>query len=197
MATHTSRPGIGPLEYSRGPAGLRLWSLEQPPHSALYDDLVVADILLDGTDDLDRADLALVAEVLGGIDVHLEAALRFVHQALLDDPSFFGLAEADLGPYREGRAVDLPLGAPHLTFNAAGEEWLLRFAEGRLPVCEPYGLIVSFDGLRPVRVEDPDSFGDFEEWDEEEEFAEDEDTEDVGDTGDTDEDDEEEPDDEE
>ncbi|MFJ5117993.1 hypothetical protein [Kitasatospora sp. NPDC088548] len=55
---------------------------------------------------------------------------------------------AALGVTEEQAALD----APEVDVHTDG--WLLRFAEGGLPLCEPYGVGVVFEGLRPVRVED-------------------------------------------
>ena len=32
-------------------------------------------------------------------------------------------------------------------------QWLLRFAEGALDICEPFGIGVIFEGERPLRME--------------------------------------------
>ncbi|MEU3573790.1 hypothetical protein AB0E96_36030 [Kitasatospora sp. NPDC036755] len=152
MSSNVFRTGIGRLVLGRGPDGLRVWSVEQAPWSALYGAPVEAAILLDGTDDVDQADLALVGEVLGRIDHYLETGLRFVREALAADPAFFGLTAARSEPYLGLPVTDFPLDHPRLDFHV--DEWHLRFAEGRLPICDPYGLAVVFDGQRPLRVED-------------------------------------------
>jgi hypothetical protein len=146
------RSGIGRLRLERGPGDLRVWSVEQVPESALYGGLVEINLLLEGTDDIDAADLVLVGEVLGRLDHYLETGLRFVREALEADPEFFGLTEADTQSYRSVPDADFPLDAPQLNFYA--DEWHLRFAEGRLPICDPYGLVIVFNGQRPLRVED-------------------------------------------
>lgn len=145
------RPGIGRLTPRPAPAGLRMWTVDHPPTSALYDAPVDAQILLEHSDDLDRADLALIAEVLAGVDGILVAALRFVREALRGDPAFFGLTAAEAAPLLDGEVSGIPLESPQFVFH--DDSWLLRF-EGRLPVCDPYGLAVLFEGTRPVGLED-------------------------------------------
>ncbi|MGW2871818.1 hypothetical protein [Kitasatospora sp. NPDC001225] len=152
MPPNVFRNGIGRLLPSRGPDGLRVWSIDQAPRSTLYGAPVEATILLEDTDDLDRADLPLVAEVLGRIDHYLETALHFVREAVAADPALFGLTEAESQPYLRLPAADFPLDSPQLNFYL--DEWHLHFAEGRLPICDPYGLAVVFDGQQPLRVED-------------------------------------------
>ncbi|RGC67178.1 hypothetical protein C5N14_19920 [Micromonospora sp. MW-13] len=152
MTSTVSRPGIGPLIFDRGPGALRVWAAQRPPHSSLYSEPVEVNILLDGTDDLDRADLPLIVEVLGRVDHYLEAGLRFVHRTLLSDPALFGLTEAELDSYRDFRVEEFPLASPELNFYL--DEWHIRFADGRLPICHPYGLAVTFHRWTPVRVDD-------------------------------------------
>ncbi|MEV0679782.1 hypothetical protein AB0I60_24975 [Actinosynnema sp. NPDC050436] len=142
-------PGIGPLHHEHGPDGLSMWTVLEPPHSALYDAPVDAHVLVEGSDRLDGVDLDLVAAVLADVDAHVEAALRFAHAALLEDPAFFGWQDA--GPHRTFDAAAFPLGDPQLNFYPDG--WLMRFAEGGFPICEPYGLAVVFDRHAPVGVE--------------------------------------------
>ncbi|MFJ2781868.1 hypothetical protein [Kitasatospora sp. NPDC087315] len=152
MSSNVFRRGIGRLLFDRGPDELRVWSVAQVPRSTLYGAPVEANILLEGTDDIDQADLLLVGEVLGRLDHYLETGLRFVREALEADPAFFGLTEAESESYRGLPVADFPLDSPQLNFYI--DEWHLRFAEGRMPICDPYGLVIVFNGQRPLKVED-------------------------------------------
>ncbi|MFE2728701.1 hypothetical protein [Kitasatospora sp. NPDC059327] len=152
MSERVFHPGIGALLTVPGPDGLRILTPELPPVSSRYGAPVEVAILLERGDDLDRVDLALVAEVLGRVDHYLTLGLGFVRGAMEADPGFFGLTAAELARHRGPGPADVPLEAPQLTFYV--DTWHLRFAEGRLPICAPYGLAIVFDGHRPVRVED-------------------------------------------
>ena len=46
-----------------------------------------------------------------------------------------------------------PFELPQCTFYARDTQWLLRFAEGALDICEPFDIGVIFEGERPLRVE--------------------------------------------
>jgi hypothetical protein len=153
MVTTVSRPGIGSMTQEPGPEGSSVWTLARPGYSALYGELVAVSVVLEDADDLDGVDWDLVAEVRDNPDRYLDAALRFVHGEVLADPAAFGLTVADLDPYRGEFDVErLPLDLPRMTFYA-DHEWVLHFQSGRLPVCDPYGLIVLFDRRRPARPE--------------------------------------------
>jgi hypothetical protein len=153
MVTTVSRPGIGSMTLEPGPEGSSVWTLARPGYSALYKELVAVSVVLEDADDLDGVDWDLVAEVRDNPDRYLEAALRFVHGEVLADPAGFGLTVDDLDPYRREFDVErFPLDLPRMTFYA-DHEWVLHFQGGRLPVCDPYGLIVMFDRHRPARLE--------------------------------------------
>ena len=47
----------------------------------------------------------------------------------------------------------LPFSSPQCTFYAHDKQWLMRFAEGKLDICEPYGIGVIFDDERPLCLE--------------------------------------------
>ncbi|WP_199440186.1 hypothetical protein [Umezawaea beigongshangensis] len=148
----TSRPGVGDLVLERGPDELRVWHVATPPTSR-SGARVDVDVVLDGGEDLDAVDLALITEVLADVDAAVDAALEFVHESIQGHPDFFGVAGDDLAALRDASPAELPLHGPRLVFYA-GDEWLVVFTEGELPVCDPYGLGVAFDRRRPVRVED-------------------------------------------
>ena len=48
---------------------------------------------------------------------------------------------------------ELPFSSPQCTFYAGDKQWLMRFAEGELDICEPYGIGVIFEGEKPLRLE--------------------------------------------
>ena len=48
---------------------------------------------------------------------------------------------------------DLPFSSPQCTFYSRDKQWLMRFAEGALDICEPFGIGVIFEGEKPLRLE--------------------------------------------
>ncbi|MBE9862537.1 hypothetical protein G6W41_00070 [Campylobacter concisus] len=102
----------------------------------------------------DRADLddetTLLAErIASDIDRHVKEALTF-----LKDEFRRGrfLSEDELN-LLDVPVCDLPFSSPQCTFYAHDKQWLMRFAEGALDICEPYGVGVIFDGEKPLRLE--------------------------------------------
>ena len=95
----------------------------------------------------DRADLddetTLLAErIASDIDRHVKEALTF-----LKDEFRRGrfLSEDELN-LLDVPVCDLPFSSPQCTFYALVFVWLMRFAEGALDICEPFGVGVIFDG---------------------------------------------------
>lgn len=142
--------GIGKLAPQPGPDGENLWSPPAAISSRLFDAPVEVNVLLaDGR----SADTALIATVLGDLDHYLQRALRFLHAAMIADPASFGATPADVRRFERFDPATFPVDRPQFNFYD-GSEWLLRFAEGGLSICEPYGVAVVFVNHDPVRVED-------------------------------------------
>lgn len=115
-------------------------------------------------------DGTLVAHLLtpdeGPPDAHLlhrAAQLVTRGEALLDVAEAHLAAEVAAAPERFGWTADdvaaadqdgRPLATePAFTFGEA-ETWSIHFAEGRLPICEPYGVLVTMSEWEPTGVED-------------------------------------------
>ncbi|MFI5844047.1 hypothetical protein ACIA8K_30560 [Catenuloplanes sp. NPDC051500] len=136
------------------PDGIRCWGTEAPavPWAGGREVRIYVVRERDEPDFPDGLDQELIRDVVADLERYVHAALGYLRASLLSDPGFFGLTDDDVAAYEALEAHELPLSEPDLTFRT-GDEWDLRFAEGSLPICEPYGLIVTFDRDRPVRVE--------------------------------------------
>ncbi|MEV6072624.1 hypothetical protein AB0L82_39295 [Nocardia sp. NPDC052001] len=141
---------VGAFAAGPGPDGQTLWSAQGPVVSALYPNPVEVNILLGERESVDEE---LIAEVIRDIDRYLLSGLRFLHAALMADATAFGLDAGASEQFREFDPSTFPVDLPQLNFYADGE-WLLRFAEGALPICDPYGVGVTFEATEPVRLED-------------------------------------------
>ena len=102
----------------------------------------------------DRADVddetALLAErIAKDIDQHIKEALVFLKDELRRG-CFLNMDELKL---LDVPVCDLPFSSPQCTFYARDKQWLMRFAEGALDICEPYGIGVIFEGEKPLCLE--------------------------------------------
>ena len=98
------------------------------------------------TADVDDETILLAQRIARDIDRYVKDALVFLRDELklLDVP-----------------VCDLPFGLPQCTFYARDTQWLMRFAEGALDICEPFGIGVIFEGERPLRVENLELCGEY------------------------------------
>ena len=102
----------------------------------------------------DRADVddetTLLAErIASDIDRYVKEALTFLKDELRRG-RFLSKDELSL---LDVPVCELPFSAPQCTFYAHDRQWLMRFAEGELDICEPYGIGVIFEGEKPLRLE--------------------------------------------
>ena len=102
----------------------------------------------------DRADVddetTLLAErIASDIDRYVKEALTFLKDELRRG-RFLSKDELSL---LDVPVCELPFSAPQCTFYARDKQWLMRFAEGELDICEPYGVGVIFEGEKPLRLE--------------------------------------------
>jgi hypothetical protein len=148
-------PGLPAFEVLDAPRGIRCWGADAPAVRWAGGQGVRIYVVRerDEPDFPAGVDAGLIREVLADLDRYVHMALGYVRASLLTDPGFFGLSDDDVAAYEALEAHELPLSDPDLTFRT-GDEWDLRFAEGSMPICDPYGIIVTFDRDRPVRVED-------------------------------------------
>ena len=102
----------------------------------------------------DRADVndetTLLAErIASDIDRYIKEALAFLKDELRRG-RFLSKDEVKL---LDVPVCDLPFSSPQCTFYAGDKQWLMRFAEGELDICEPYGIGVIFEDEKPLCLE--------------------------------------------
>ncbi|MEU1300708.1 hypothetical protein [Streptomyces shenzhenensis] len=95
----------------------------------------------------EEATLHFAHEVVSRFDVLVDRALEYCRTRLRE--SHFGLTPEELSWLD---LPELPLGVPDATVWA-DRTWAIRFAESRLRLADPYGILVTFNGTRPVDVE--------------------------------------------
>lgn len=131
---------LGLLSPTQGPGNIFLWK------GTLN---VSFNIMLENTPDLQAVDIHFIREAAGNALSYVDKAIAFVRKDMLLRPDFYRITAEQAGEYAE---LDL-LATPEFNFYE-DKEWYIKFAEGVFPICEPYGLIVLFNGMVPVGVED-------------------------------------------
>ena len=97
----------------------------------------------------DDETILLAERIASDIDQHIKEALAFLKDELRRGRF---LSEDEL-KLLDVPVCDLPFSAPQCTFYAHDKQWLMRFAEGELDICEPYGIGVIFDEEKPLCLE--------------------------------------------
>jgi hypothetical protein len=125
-----------------------IWYAETELKSKIFDQVPFCLVGTDGAD-VDVETILLVQRIAQDIYRHIKDALTFLQDEL---------KQKCLLSKDELRALDvpvceLPFSSPQCTFYAQDKQWLMRFAEGALDICEPFGIGVIFEGEKPLRLE--------------------------------------------
>lgn len=125
-----------------------IWYTETGLKSEIFDQVPFCLVSTDGADVDDETTL-LAERIAQDIDRYIKEALGFLKDELRRGYSLnkdeFSLLDVPV--------CDLPFSSPQCTFYAHDKQWLMRFAEGALDICEPYGIGVIFEGERPLCLE--------------------------------------------
>ncbi|MER6528156.1 hypothetical protein [Streptomyces sp. NPDC001508] len=95
----------------------------------------------------EEATLHFAHDVVSRFDVFVEQALEYCRTRLREPR--FELTPEELSWLD---LPELPLAVPDATVWA-DRTWAIRFAESRLRLADPYGILVTFNGTQPVDVE--------------------------------------------
>ena len=125
-----------------------IWYGETELESAIFGQV---GFCLVSTDEADvGVETILLAErIASDIDRYVKEALIFLKDELRRGRF---LSEDELS-LLDVPVCKLPFSSPQCTFYAHDKQWLMRFAEGALDICEPYGIGVIFEGERPLCLE--------------------------------------------
>lgn len=98
---------------------------------------------------VDDETILLAERIAKDIDQYIKEALVFLKDELRREHC---LSDDEL-KLLDVPVCDLPFSSPQCTFYARDKQWLMRFAEGSLDICEPFGIGVIFEGEKPLRLE--------------------------------------------
>ena len=125
-----------------------IWYAETELKSEIFGQVVFCLVSADRADVDDETTL-LAEQIARDIDRHIKEALTFLKYELRRG-RFLNKDELSL---LDVPVCELPFSSPQCTFYAHDKQWLMRFAEGELDICEPYGIGVIFEGERPLCLE--------------------------------------------
>ena len=125
-----------------------IWYGETWLKSEIFGQVAFCLVSIDGAEADDEITL-LAERIASNIDRYVKEALVFLKDELRRG-RFLSKDELSL---LDVPVCELPFSSPQCTFYAGDKQWLMRFAEGELDICEPYGIGVIFEGERPLCLE--------------------------------------------
>ncbi len=125
-----------------------IWYAQTWLKSAIFGQVVFCLVSTDGADVDDETTL-LAEKIAQDIDRYIKEALIF----LKDELRRGRFLSKDKIKLLDVPVCELPFSSPQCTFYAGDKQWLMRFAEGELDICEPYGIGVIFEGEKPLCLE--------------------------------------------
>ncbi|ERJ30303.1 hypothetical protein UNSWCS_1893 [Campylobacter concisus UNSWCS] len=125
-----------------------IWYAETGQKSEIFGQVLFCLVSTDRADVDDETTL-LADRIASDIDQHIKEALIFLKDELRRG-CFLSKDELSL---LDAPVCDLPFSSPQCTFYAHDKQWLMRFAEGALDICEPYGIGVIFEDEKPLCLE--------------------------------------------
>ena len=125
-----------------------IWYAETGLKSEIFDQVAFCLVSTDRADVDDETTL-LAERIASDIDRYVKEALIFLKDELRQG-CFLSKDEIKL---LDAPVCELPFSSPQCTFYAGDKQWLMRFAEGELDICEPYGIGVIFEGEKPLYLE--------------------------------------------
>lgn len=125
-----------------------IWYGEMKLMSENFGQVLFCLVSTDGADVDDETTL-LAERIAQDIDRYIKESLAFLKDELRRG-RFLSKDELSL---LDVPVCDLPFSSPQCTFYARDKQWLMRFAEGALDICEPYGIGVIFEDEKPLCLE--------------------------------------------
>ena len=125
-----------------------IWYVETELKSEFFGQVAFCLVSTDGAD-VDDETILLAERIASDIDQHIKEAFAFLKDELRRG-RFLSKDELSL---LDVPVCELPFSSPQCTFYAHDKQWLMRFAEGELDICEPYGIGVIFEGEKPLCLE--------------------------------------------
>ena len=125
-----------------------IWYAEMKLESEIFDQVPFCLVSTDGAGADDETTL-LAERIASDIDRYVKEALAFLKDELRRG---YSLNKDELS-LLDVPVCELPFSSPQCTFYARDKQWLMRFSEGELDICEPYGIGVIFEGQKPLCLE--------------------------------------------
>ena len=78
--------------------------------------------------------------------------ILFIKKTLADNKEKYNIKENEYA-YLTFEIENFPIDLPELIFTENSNEWMVRFAEGKFEICDPYGILIVYNLEEPIRVD--------------------------------------------
>lgn len=148
--TYYSKFGL--LKIGEGPEDNFVWTIDIDVSTNIYSGRIPIYIF---TNDriIPNSLLELAETIVLNIDQYLEKSVLFIKQTLTAQQKKYKIREHEY----EFLSYDIncfPVDLPELTFWENSIEWMIRFAEGKFDICDPFGISVTYRLTTPKTVDD-------------------------------------------
>lgn len=149
--THPYKSKFGLLNALPGPENNFIWTTSICSSNIIFSEKIPINIFT--KDCKIPSDLIeLVETIVLNIDKYLEISVGFIKKTLIEQKEKYKIRE-DEKDYLSLNLKDFPINVPELTFWEGSFEWIIRFAEGRFNICDPFGIAVTFSSINPISVD--------------------------------------------
>ncbi|MDO4229263.1 MAG: hypothetical protein Q4C98_05565 [Capnocytophaga sp.] len=121
------------------------WYCQTTYQSAVYGQKIEFSVsFFSQNDSINRSSLQFSEQILQNADVYLKKALDFLQKTFTSDPNTYHITPNELQMLQN--PSESLFFCPAFSFYNDDLEWILRFDNGKLALCEPYGVAVFFMG---------------------------------------------------
>lgn len=147
----TCNTKFGPLTISNGPENNYMWTGSINVSSKYF----IGDIpIYIFTDDecLQIVTIQFVEKIIDNINYFLKDSIVFIRKTLNDNKEKYNIKENE-NVFLSYQIEKFPIDYPELIFYENSDEWMIRFAEGKFEICDPYGISIVYNLEEPIRVD--------------------------------------------
>lgn len=142
---------FGELTLNPGPENDFHWFCEITITSNIFSGKIPISIMTKNKE-ISNVMIEFVEKIAFSIDDYLKSSIIFLKEILNSEKEKYKIKENEYDLLAFDFA-NFPIDYPELNFYEESDEWMIRFAEGKFDICDPYGIAVWFKKDKPFDIE--------------------------------------------